>query len=98
MLVEVGGGERRQLVIIGENGTIEVRPLEPARIRLSLLNPIGSFKAGEQDVPTDLVQGRYDEQLVDFHSMIKGEPSTAPLFTAVHDRLLQDVLIQLNAS
>jgi predicted dehydrogenase len=97
-LLEVGGGERRQLVISGENGTIEVRPLEPARVRLSLLNPISSFKSGEQEVPIPSVEGRYDEQLFDFHSMIKGKPSSAPQFSPDHDRLLQDTLVQLSAS
>jgi predicted dehydrogenase len=98
MLAEVGGGDRRQLVLCGENGTIEVRPLEPARVRLALLEPTGPFKSGEQVVAIQPVQGRYAEQLIDFHSMIGGNPSSVPEFTTEHDRLLQDVLILASAA
>ncbi len=98
MLAEVGGGDRRQLVLCGENGTIEVRPLEPARVRLALLEPAGSFRSGEQVVAIQPVQGRFDEQLIDFHSMIGGNPSSAVDFTPEHDRLLQDVLIRATAA
>lgn len=98
MLAEVGGGDRRQLVLCGENGTIEVRPLEPARVRLALLEPAGPFRSGEQVVALPPVQGRFDEQLIDFQSMIGGAPSTAVGFTPEHDRLLQDVLIRASAA
>jgi predicted dehydrogenase len=98
MLAEVGGGDRRQLVLCGENGTIEVRPLEPARVRLALLEPAGPFRSGEQVVAIQPVQGRYDAQLIDFHSMIGGNPSRATGFTPEHDRLLQDVLIRATAA
>jgi predicted dehydrogenase len=97
MLAEVGGGDRRQLVLCGENGTIEVRPLEPARVRLALLEPTGPFKSGEQVVAILPVQGRYAEQLIDFHSMIGDAPSSVAGFTFEHDRLLQDVLIRASA-
>lgn len=97
MLAEVGGGDRRQLVLCGENGTVEVRPLEPARVRLALLEPTGPFKSGEQVVAIQPVPGRYVEQLIDFHSMIGGNPSRAAEFTPEHDRLLQDVLIRASA-
>lgn len=94
MLAEVGGGDRRQLVVCGENGTIEIRPLEPARVRLTLQNPAGPFRSGEQVVDLPPVSGRYDAQLRDFHAMMGGRASSAPEFDARHDIILQGVLRQ----
>lgn len=94
MLAEVGGGDRRQFVVCGENGTIEIRPLEPARVRLALQNPAGPFRSGEQEVDLPPLSGRYDAQLKDFHAMMGGRSSSAPEFNARHDMNLQDVLLQ----
>ena len=49
-LVEVGGEARRQFTVSGEQGTVEVRPLEAPKVRLSLDRVQGDFKKGWQDV------------------------------------------------
>jgi predicted dehydrogenase len=94
MLAEVGGADRRQFVVCGENGTIEIRPLEPARVRLTLEHPAGPYHPGEQAVDLPAVSGRYHAQLKDFFAMIRGRPSSAPEFGADHDLDLQDVLLR----
>ncbi|MBL9216186.1 MAG: Gfo/Idh/MocA family oxidoreductase [Opitutaceae bacterium] len=94
LLAEVGGDDRRQLVVCGENATLEVTPLEPARLRVAFQRPPAGFRAGYQDVPLPAVAGRYDEQLLDFAAMAQGQPSRLPRFDAAHDALVQDVLLR----
>lgn len=98
MLAEVGGEERRQFVLSGDKGTIEVLPLEPARARLCLKEPAGGFRSGWQDVALPSAPGRYDDMLLDFSGMIAGRPSEASLFTPAHDLLTQEILLQAAAS
>ena len=83
---EVGAGSRRQFVICGENGTIEVMPIEPAKVRLTLRKAAGQFKAGAQPVDLPAVTGRYDEMMMDFARIVRGERSIVPHFDAVHER------------
>lgn len=82
---EVGGGPRRQFAVFGETGSIEVRPLEPGQVRLTLKQAAGGFAAGEQEVKLPAVAGRYDEQLQDFAAMVRGRPSAIPYYTPEHD-------------
>jgi len=97
MLVEVGGEERRQFVVCGTNGTIEILPLEPARLRLCLEKPAGNFRAGWQNVDLPMPAGRYGDMLADFAGMIAGRPAEVPLFNAAHDALTLEVLLAVAA-
>ncbi len=94
MLAEVEGEERRQFVVSGENATLEIRPLEPARVRIAFERPPAGFKSGYQDVPVPEVEGRYTAQLLDFAGMIRGEASEVPRFDRAHDRLVHEVLLR----
>lgn len=82
---QMGGGARRSLVVCGEKGTIEILPLEPAKVRLTLKQAAGRFVAGGQEVALPAVAGRYDAMMTDFAQMIRGGKSTAPEFDAVHE-------------
>lgn len=94
LLAEVGGGERRQFVVMGENATIEVLPLEPARVRVAFQNPPAGYRAGYQEVTLPAPRGRYDEQLLDFAGQVRGQPSVLPRFDAAHDRRVHEVLLR----
>lgn len=94
LLAEIEGGERRQFVVFGENATIEIRPLEPAHVRVAFKQPPDGYEAGYQDVPLPAVDGRYAAQLLDFAGRIRGRASTAPRFTAQHDRLVHQLLLK----
>jgi predicted dehydrogenase len=94
LLAEVEGEERRQWVVCGENGTIEVRPLEPARVRVAFTRPPEGFVRGYQDVPLPQPAGRYTEQLTDFVRQVRGGASELPRFDAAHDRRVQAVLVR----
>jgi predicted dehydrogenase len=82
---EVNGGQRRQFLVFGQNGTVEILPLEPAQVRLSLKEARGGFKTGTQQVDLPAITGRYDEMMQDFARLIRGEPSIVPQFDAAHE-------------
>jgi predicted dehydrogenase len=93
---QIGGSARRQMVVCGENGTIEILPLEPAKVRLTLKQPAGKFVAGAQEVDLPAVTGRYDEMMADFARTIRGGQSAVPQFDARHEMLLQRIVMQFD--
>lgn len=90
--VEPFAGERRQFVLCGENGTMEIRPLEPPELRLSLQKPMGGFKAGPQTVKLEPMEGRYHAQLRDFANIVLGKAK--PRWNTGHDLAVQKALLQ----
>lgn len=80
-LVEVGGFQRRNLVLCGDKGTLVVQPLElqgnmaGGKVFLTLLEDHGQFKKGTQEIAQAPLQGRYDGQLLEFASIVRGEIS-----------------------
>jgi predicted dehydrogenase len=91
-LVEVEGQYRRQFVVCGTNGTIEIKPLEPPQMQLALETPFGKYKKGYQTINLKKISGRYDDQLIDFARMIKGEKK--PDFSMEHDLLVHKILLE----
>ena len=99
-LVEVNGSRRRQFTICGDQGTIEIRPLEPPRLELTLSKPRGKFKRGTQTVSLPKSPGRYDENLLDWARTIRGEqPNPYPPAhdLAVHETILRACGVPLNS-
>ena len=92
--VEVAATKRRQWAVFGDKGTIEILPLEPAQVKLSLRHPVDRFTAGVQTVNLPPIAGRYDEMLLDFVRMIRGEPSRVLEFTAAHERLVHEWVLK----
>jgi len=80
---EVDGGPRRQFVVCGTEGTLEIRPLEPPKLMLTLSKPQGQFKKGRQEVQLPAMPGRYDEHLVEWANIIRGLKS--PEYDPQHD-------------
>lgn len=78
-IVEAGGVQRRNLVICGDRGSLEIRPLEVegdkagGRVFLNLLEESGGFRKGLQEVPQPPLQNRYDGQLLEFARIVRGE-------------------------
>jgi predicted dehydrogenase len=91
-LLEVGGPERRQFVVCGEKGSIEIKPLEPAVITLSLEKAAGEYKQGRQTIKLPDVTGRYDAQLIDFAQMVYGQPGTG--LSNAHDIMVHEALLK----
>lgn len=79
-VVEFDGFNRRHLAVCGDEGTIEIRPIEPVdqapvppRLILNLAQPRGGHPAGRSEVEFPVMDGRYDDQLREFAAVVRGE-------------------------
>lgn len=91
-VIEVDGGRRRQLVVCGNRGTVEIRPLEPPRLLLTLDKARGEFKRGTQEVKLPKMPGRYDDQLAELARVIRGEEESK--YPAEHDLAVQEAILR----
>ena len=97
--LEVQGYQRRQLVVCGDEGTIDIRPLEtfdmrpspPLKLRLALSKPRDSYKKGYQEVVFPPMPGRYDEQLLELARIVRGE--IANPYPLAHELMVQETLL-----
>ena len=74
-LQEVDGFARRQFVVCGDEGTVDIRPLEPPHVRLVLSRKRGKYNKGYQDVPIPNLP-RYDADFVDLARILHGEKTS----------------------
>ncbi|WP_167859002.1 Gfo/Idh/MocA family protein [Paenibacillus cymbidii] len=73
--IERNGYARRQLVVIGSKGTIEIKPLEnPTRIRETYIEDIDGnhYRDNSREVVVPELAGRYDTMMLDFAEMVRG--------------------------
>lgn len=89
-LMEVEGKVRRQFVVCGDGGTVDIQPLEPAALRLALAQPRGGFKTGYQNV-TFPDSPRYQAQLADFAQCIREEKKSE--WSSAHDLVVQETVL-----
>lgn len=75
--VDPMGFARRQFNVTGTQGTFQIQPLEPPKVRLGLDRARGKFKKGFQDVPIPKAAGRYDAEFLDLAKIIRGEKELA---------------------
>ena len=90
-VVEEEGYKRRQFVICGTEGTIQIQPLEPPKLRMALDRPRDPYKRGYQDVELPPIPGRYDEQLRELASILRGEMENP--YSYAHDLAVQETLL-----
>ncbi len=95
--VEVNGWGRRQLMVSGSRGTVDIKPLEnDCHMTYAsadfCTNPYEDMKKTEdvKDIPKDC---RYDEMMKDFYSYVTGEKKNP--FTYEHDYTVQKVLNEI---
>ena len=91
-MVEVGGNRRRQFVICGEKGSLEIKPLEPPQLCMTLSEDCDDYKAGHHVIDLPEMSGRYDDQLEDFARMVRGEKSAE--YTYEHDLIAHEALLR----
>jgi predicted dehydrogenase len=91
-LVEVDGNRRRQFVVGGDKGTIDIRPLEPPRLTLTLAEPRGGFTKGTHEVELPKATGRYDGDFLDLARIIRGEKSHD--YPPAHDLAVQRSVLE----
>jgi predicted dehydrogenase len=99
--LEVEGFVRRQLVVCGDQGTIDIRPIEPHHsrlmtdspgMRMALAHPRGGYEAGYQDVPLPPLGKRYDAQMMEFARIVRGEIENP--YSLAHELLVQETLLK----
>lgn len=95
--VEVNGWGRRQLMVSGSRGTVNIMPIENDCTMTYSDLKIASHayedmkeNAGIKDIPKSC---RYDEMMKDFYAYITGEKKNP--FTYEHDYLVQKVLYKI---
>jgi predicted dehydrogenase len=91
-MVEVEGQRRRQFVVCGDRGTVEIRPIEPPHLRLTLAEPQGEYEKGYQEVELPDAPSRYDDQLIELARLIRGEKE--PEYSRAHDLAVQESLLR----
>lgn len=98
--LEVDGYDRRQLVACGDEGTVDIRPLEtiycrppqPQKLGLTLAKDRDPYKSGYQEVRFPQKPGRYDYQLIELARIIRGEIENP--FPLEHEILVQECLLE----
>jgi predicted dehydrogenase len=92
--VEVNGWGRRQFVVAGSKGTVEICPLEnPTRMtysNLSFNNKHYSDVKENVQINEVKMDCRYDQMMQDFYAFVKGEKQNP--FTYSHDYTVQKVI------
>ena len=91
-LAEIDGTKRRQFYVCGDKGTIEIKPLEKPKLTLVLDRDRGQFKKGTQQVELAELTGRYDDLLIEWAKVIRGEMKDR--FGPEHDLLVQACVLK----
>lgn len=91
-IVEPGGHRRRHFVVCGTKGTVEIRPLEPPSLVLTLEEPAGGYGKGQHEIELPMTTGRYDDEFRDLARMVRGEK--APPYSPEHDLAVQEALLR----
>lgn len=90
-IVEFDGTRRRQFVICGDHGTVDIRPLEPPKMLLALDQPRGTYRRGYQEVELPKMPGRYADQLAELAQIIRGE--IANPYPPSHDLVVHETIL-----
>lgn len=95
--VEMNGWGRRQFVVCGSKGTVEIKPIENTTF-MTYANPAVSVKPYEDlkeivDVRDIEKNRRYDVMIKDFYSYIMGEKENP--YTYEHEYKVQKVLLDI---
>lgn len=91
-VVEPFGFARRQFSVVGTKGVAELRPLEPAKLQLSLEQAVGPYKKGVQAVEFPAGAGRYDGDFIDLWKVIREQKDLA--WDAAHDLATHEAILK----
>ncbi len=90
-VVEVEGERRRQFTVCGQQGTVDIKPVEPPKLRLALAEPRGRYQRGYQEVQLPPSPGRYTEMLRDLARILRGEKKNE--YSPAHDLLVCELTL-----
>jgi predicted dehydrogenase len=91
-LVEFDGFKRRQFVVCGTEGTVDIKPLESPVMQLGLASAKSEYKRGYQTVELPESTGRYDAEFIDLAKIIREEKE--PDFSHAHDLAVHEVILR----
>ncbi|MCP4257085.1 MAG: Gfo/Idh/MocA family oxidoreductase [Planctomycetes bacterium] len=91
-LIEVAGQQRRQFVICGDKGTVDIRPLEPPKLLFAPDRQLKKYKRGYQEIKLPPMPGRYDEQLIELARIINGQKESE--YPPGHDLAVQEAVLK----
>ena len=90
--VEVNGYGRRQFVVLGTKGSIEIKPFEqPTVITYAKAGSGQSYADIKEVVKLPPMGGRYDEQMLDFARCVRGEKENP--FNYAHERVVHQATL-----
>ena len=95
-LVEVDGQKRRQFVVCGDRGTVDIRPLEPPKLLFAPSRSIDGYKKGYQHVALPKMPGRYDDQLIELARIIRGQKESE--YPPEHDLAVQEAVLKASGA
>jgi predicted dehydrogenase len=95
-LIEVAGQQRRQFVVCGDRGTVDIRPLEPPRLLFAPDRQLKKYKKGYQQVKLPPMPGRYDEQLIELARVINGQKESE--YPPEHDLAVQEAVLKASGA
>ncbi len=95
-LIEVAGQQRRQFVVCGDRGTVEIRPLEPPKLLLALDRELAKYKKGYQEVKLPPMPGRYDDQLIELARIIHGQKESE--YPPEHDLAVHEAVLKASGA
>ncbi|MEE3370203.1 MAG: Gfo/Idh/MocA family oxidoreductase [Planctomycetota bacterium] len=92
-VVEVAGGSRRQFVLCGSEGTVDIKPLEPPKLLLTLEQKRGQYRRGTQmEIPLKPLGGRYDGDFRDLAKVLRGAKQSD--YPPAHDLAVQAAVLR----
>ncbi len=95
-LIEVEGQQRRQFVVCGDKGTVDIRPLEPPKLLFAPDRQLKKYKKGYQQVQLPPMPGRYDEQLIELARIINGQKESE--YPPGHDLAVQEAVLKASGA
>ncbi|QDT65618.1 Gfo/Idh/MocA family protein [Calycomorphotria hydatis] len=90
---DVDGFARRQLVVCGTEGTVEIRPMPTPSAKIALTQNRGRFQKGWQEVSLPKYV-RYSEDLAIFAKLIRHERD--PVYSYEHDLIVHETLLKIS--
>jgi predicted dehydrogenase len=86
------GFPRRHFHVVGQQGNLQIGPLEPPQARLALDRPRAGYRKGFQDLEFAKTSGRYDDEFRDLARVIRGEQRLA--WDSAHDLAVHETLLR----
>lgn len=87
------GNQHRYVEILGTNGSAKIQPFAPVRLMVTLKEPAGPYRAGEQTLEPKGPPGlTYTPDFAEMAAVIR--KGAEPSYTAKHDLLTQAVLLE----